>query len=71
MSMPSTNNYGYRPTNKFSIKPNQLRFALYATAVVFGAFGKVIAPGGSGVVIGSQSSHRLTVDVLSQKPRII
>jgi len=24
MGMPSTNNYGYRPTNEFSIKPHQL-----------------------------------------------
>ncbi|VDZ78179.1 short-chain dehydrogenase [Salmonella bongori] len=39
---------------------------LYGTAVVFEEFGKVIAPGGSAVVIGSQSSHRLNIDALSQ-----
>ncbi|WP_210395106.1 hypothetical protein [Tatumella sp. OPLPL6] len=38
--------------------------------VVVEACGKVIAPGGSAVVIGSQSSHRLAVDALSQKNRI-
>lgn len=32
---------------------------LYGTAVVLEEFGKVIAPGGSGVVIASQSGHRL------------
>jgi len=35
--------------------------------VVVEACGKVIAPGGSAVVIGSQSSHRLAVNALSQK----
>lgn len=32
---------------------------LYGTAVILGAFGEVIAEGGSGVVIPSQSGHRL------------
>ena len=32
---------------------------LYGTAVVLEEFGEVIAPGGSGVVIASQSGHRL------------
>ena len=32
---------------------------LYGTALVLEEFGKVIAPGGSGVVISSQSGHRL------------
>ena len=32
---------------------------LYGTALVLEAFGKVIAPGGAGVVIASQSGHRL------------
>jgi len=32
---------------------------LYGTAVVLEEFGKVIAPGGAGVVIASQSGHRL------------
>lgn len=43
-----------------------LRVDLYGTAVVFEAFGQVIGTGGSGVVIGSQSSHRLDVDALTQ-----
>lgn len=36
-----------------------LNVDLYGTALVLDAFGGVIAPGGSGVVIASQSSHRL------------
>jgi NAD(P)-dependent dehydrogenase (short-subunit alcohol dehydrogenase family) len=32
---------------------------LYGTALVLEEFGKVIAPGGAGVVIASQSGHRL------------
>lgn len=36
-----------------------LRVDLYGTAVVLEEFGNVIAPGGSGVVISSQSGHRL------------
>jgi NAD(P)-dependent dehydrogenase (short-subunit alcohol dehydrogenase family) len=36
-----------------------LRVDLYGTALVLEAFGHVIAPGGSGVVISSQSGHRL------------
>ena len=36
-----------------------LRVDLYGTAVVLEEFGKVIARGGSGVVISSQSGHRL------------
>lgn len=40
---------------------------LYGTAVLFEEFGKVIAKGGSAVVIGSQSSHRIDVDAISQK----
>ncbi|WPU25467.1 SDR family oxidoreductase [Cedecea neteri] len=43
-----------------------LRVDLFGTAVVFQAFGQVIGAGGSGVVIGSQSSHRLDVDALTQ-----
>ncbi|EAZ8462480.1 SDR family oxidoreductase [Salmonella enterica] len=43
-----------------------LRVDLYGTAVVFEEFGKVMVPGGSAVVIGSQSSHRLNVDALTQ-----
>jgi len=39
---------------------------LYGTAVIFEEFGHVIAPGGSAVVIGSQSSHRLSVDAFTQ-----
>jgi NAD(P)-dependent dehydrogenase (short-subunit alcohol dehydrogenase family) len=36
-----------------------LRVDLYGTALVLELFGNVIAPGGSGVVISSQSGHRL------------
>jgi NAD(P)-dependent dehydrogenase (short-subunit alcohol dehydrogenase family) len=36
-----------------------LHVDLYGTALVLHAFGDVIAPGGSGVVIASQSGHRL------------
>lgn len=36
-----------------------LRVDLYGTAVVLDEFGEVVAPGGSGVVISSQSGHRL------------
>lgn len=36
-----------------------LQVDLYGTAVVLDEFGKVIAAGGSGVVIASQSGHRL------------
>ena len=36
-----------------------LKVDLYGTALVLDAFGAVIAPGGSGVVIASQSGHRL------------
>ena len=43
-----------------------IKVDLYGTAVVFEEFGKVISSGGSGVVIGSQSSHRLNIDAISQ-----
>src|ERR1700712_4661320 len=36
-----------------------LKVDLYGTAVILEEFGKVIAEGGSGVVIASQSGHRL------------
>ena len=36
-----------------------LKVDLYGTALVLEAFGNVIAPGGAGVVIASQSGHRL------------
>jgi NAD(P)-dependent dehydrogenase (short-subunit alcohol dehydrogenase family) len=36
-----------------------LHVDLYGTAIVLEEFGNVIAPGGSGVVIASQSGHRL------------
>src|SRR3954447_12118970 len=39
--------------------PVILRVDLYGTALVLEEFGGVIAPGGSGVVIASQSGHRL------------
>jgi hypothetical protein len=47
------------------VSPNQaspetiLRVDLYGTAVILDEFGNVIARGGSGVVIASQSGHRL------------
>lgn len=43
-----------------------LHVDLYGSAVVFEEFGKVIAAGGSCVVLGSQSSHRLDCDAISQ-----
>lgn len=43
-----------------------LKVDLYGTAVVFEEFGRVIGYGGSAVVIGSQSSHRLNIDAFSQ-----
>lgn len=43
-----------------------IRVDLYGSAVLFEEFGKVIAPDGSCVVIGSQSSHRLAIDALTQ-----
>lgn len=36
-----------------------LRVDLYGTAVILEEFGKIIEPGGAGVVISSQSGHRL------------
>lgn len=36
-----------------------VRVDLYGTAVVLEEFGKVVAPGGAGVVIASQAGHRL------------
>ncbi|GHD58092.1 SDR family oxidoreductase [Jeongeupia chitinilytica] len=36
-----------------------LRVDLYGTALVLEAFGGIIAPGGAGIVISSQSGHRL------------
>jgi NAD(P)-dependent dehydrogenase (short-subunit alcohol dehydrogenase family) len=36
-----------------------LRVDLYGTALLLEEFGKVIAPGGAGIVIASQSGHRL------------
>ncbi len=43
-----------------------LKVDLYGTALVLGAFGAAIAPGGSGVVIASQSGHRLPALTVSQ-----
>lgn len=51
--------------NAAGVSPSQapieaiLKVDLYGTAVVLEEFGKVIANGGSGVVISSQSGHRL------------
>lgn len=41
-----------------------IRVDLYGSAVLFEKFGQAIAPGGSSVVMGSQSSHRLAMDVV-------
>lgn len=43
-----------------------LRVDLYGTALVLEEFGRVIAPGGSAVVISSQSGHRLPALTLEQ-----
>ncbi len=43
-----------------------LRVDLYGTAVVLEQFGKVMARGGSGVVISSQSGHRLPALTIEQ-----
>ena len=51
--------------NAAGVSPSQatveeiLRVDLYGTSVLLEEFGKVIAEGGSGVIISSQSSHRL------------
>ena len=43
-----------------------LRVDLYGTALVLEEFGRVIAPGGSAVVISSQSGHRLPALTIEQ-----
>lgn len=54
-----------RVINAAGVSPSQapvekiLEVDLYGTAVFLEEFGKVIAPGGSGIVISSQSGHRL------------
>ncbi len=54
-----------RLVNAAGVSPSQapvsevLRVDLYGTSVLLEEFGKVIADGGSGVVISSQSGHRL------------
>ena len=51
--------------NAAGVSPSQapveriLQVDLYGTSVLLEEFGKVVAPGGSGVVISSQSGHRL------------
>lgn len=51
--------------NAAGVSPSQasvetiLKVDLYGTAVLLEEFGKVIANGGSGIIISSQSSHRL------------
>ena len=51
--------------NAAGVSPSQapvediLRVDLYGTAVLLEEFGKIIAEGGSGVIISSQSGHRL------------
>lgn len=66
--------------NAAGVSPSQapveriLQVDLYGTSVLLEEFGKVIAPGGSGVVISSQSGHRLPAlpqeqnDVLAMTP---
>ena len=54
-----------RVVNAAGVSPSQapveeiLRVDLYGTSVLLEEFGKVIAEGGSGVIISSQSGHRL------------
>ncbi len=54
-----------RLVNAAGVSPSQapveeiLRVDLYGTSVLLEEFGKVIDPGGSGVIISSQSGHRL------------
>lgn len=54
-----------RMVNAAGVSPSQapvaeiLRVDLYGTSVLMEEFGKVIAEGGSGVIISSQSGHRL------------
>ena len=51
--------------NAAGVSPSQatvseiLRVDMYGTSVLLEEFGRVIAPGGSGIVISSQSGHRL------------
>lgn len=51
--------------NAAGVSPSQapveriLQVDLYGTSVLLEEFGKVIAPGGSGIIISSQSGHRL------------
>src|SRR3954471_12486468 len=47
-----------------------LHVDLYGTAVVLEEFGNVIAPGGAGVVIASQSGHRLGALSPAQNPAL-
>ena len=48
-----------------------LRVDLYGTALVLEAFGNVIAEGGAGVVIASQSGHRLPALTLEQNKALV
>ena len=58
--------------NAAGVSPSQapvdeiLRVDLYGTSVLLQEFGKVIAEGGSGVIISSQSGHRLPALTLEQ-----
>ncbi len=55
----------YHLVNAAGVSPSQapvseiLRVDMYGTAVLLEEFGKIIAKGGSGIVISSQSGHRL------------
>lgn len=61
-----------RVVNAAGVSPSQapveeiLRVDLYGTSVLLEEFGKVIASGGSGIVISSQSGHRLPALTLEQ-----
>ena len=58
--------------NAAGVSPSQapveaiLKVDLYGTAVILEEFGKVIAPRGSGIVISSQSGHRLPALTLEE-----
>ena len=58
--------------NAAGVSPSQatpatiLKVDLYGTALVLEAFGNVIAPGGAGIVIASQSGHRLPALTVEQ-----
>jgi NAD(P)-dependent dehydrogenase (short-subunit alcohol dehydrogenase family) len=62
--------------NAAGVSPSQapveeiLRVDLYGTSVLLDEFGKVIAEGGSGVIISSQSGHRLPALTQEQQQQL-